>query len=245
MTILQGRPKQVVFGVPIGIIMLDTQIPFPPGDVGNATTFDFPVTFKVVRGATQERFIKHGDRSLIDGFIKAAKELEEEGVRAITGDCGFMALFQREVAESVSIPVFLSPLLMVPMVHRMLNRRQKVGILTADATSLTPAHFAAVGIGPDIPIVVRGMESQPEFSAVYLRSQSHMDFERLKAELLGVAKDIAAQNPDLGALVLECSDMPPFAAEIHELTSLPVFDFITMINMVHQAVVPKRYCGHM
>jgi hypothetical protein len=245
MGVIQGKPNQVFWGVPIGIIMLDTHIPFPPGDVGNATSYSYPVCFRVVEGATHSRFIKAGDRSLVDGFISAAKDLEENGVRAITGDCGFMALFQQEVASCVNVPVFLSPLLLVPMVSRMIRKDQAVGILTADSTSLTPRHLAAVGITPDMRIKIAGLERTEEFAAIYLQSQPHMDYDKVKREVLDVATEFTSSNPDLGALVLECSELPMFSADIREICNLPVFDFMAMINMVHQAVVPPRYSGHL
>ena len=76
-----------------------------------------------------------------------------------------MVLFQKEIADAVSIPVFLSSLIQVPMVHCMLKQNQKVGILTAKKNSLTPEHLAAVG-AENTPVCIAGMDDQKEFCDV-------------------------------------------------------------------------------
>ena len=92
-------------GETIGILILDAAYPCVPGNVGNATTYPFPVRFKEIRGSSIERLLNERDPELLKPFIEGARELEAEGVGAITGACGFMALFQKQVAESVEIPV--------------------------------------------------------------------------------------------------------------------------------------------
>jgi hypothetical protein len=48
--IYHARKGQVSSGEAIGILLLDTAVPFIPGDVANATTYDFPVCFRKVEG---------------------------------------------------------------------------------------------------------------------------------------------------------------------------------------------------
>ena len=86
--------------------MLDTVFPRIPGDIGNAATFSFPVRYKVVKGASPQRVVKEADTRLLEPFIEAARSLEKEGVKAIGTSCGFLAIFQRELADAVDIPVF-------------------------------------------------------------------------------------------------------------------------------------------
>src|SRR4051794_18491291 len=137
--------------------MLDTSFPRIPGDIGNATSFDFPVRYQVVKGASPDRLVLERDPSLLNPFIAGARDLERAGVRAITTSCGFLALFHRELADSVRVPVFSSALLQVPLVHAMLRRDQRVGILTAHSGALTEQHFVGVGWSSEkIPIKVVG-----------------------------------------------------------------------------------------
>ena len=135
-------------GEPIGILILDAAYPCVPGNVGNATTYPFPVRYHEVRGASIERLLNQRDPALLEPFIEGARKLEAEGVRAITGACGFMALFQQEIADSVDIPVFMSSMLQVPFIVRTLKRGQKVGIISANASVMTEQHLRNVGITP-------------------------------------------------------------------------------------------------
>ena len=237
--------KQCWYGESIGILILNANYPCVPGNVGNASSFPFPVRYKVVKEASIERLLKKRDQSLLQPFIDAAIELQEEGVKGITGACGFMALFQREVSEAVEVPVFLSSLLQIPFIYRTLGRRQKIAIITADSTSLTTDHFAAVGISPDIPLVISGMEEQKEFREAILEEKGTLDSGKIEKEVVDVARKIVREHPEVGALLLECSDLPPYAHAIQKEIQLPVFDFFTMIHYVHTALVRKEFNGFM
>jgi hypothetical protein len=162
-----AKREQTWYGVSIGILMLDTSYPCIPGNVGNASTFDFPVRYEKVEGASIDRLLNRQDATLAKPFASAARNLQHAGVKAITGACGFMALFQQEVAASVNIPVFLLSLLQISLIYKITGK--KVGIITANATCLTEKHFENTGVLPECPIATAGMENQPEFkSAVNL-----------------------------------------------------------------------------
>src|ERR1051326_2344380 len=149
-----------LYGFTVGILMLDTRFPRIPGDMGHAGTFDFPVRYHRVAGASPDRVVRQGHRDLLPAFVEGARFLEREGVRAITTNCGFLAQFQSELAAAVAVPVFTSSLTLVPLVSRMLAPGRAVGVLTVDASSLRPAHFAGAGIGADIPVGVAGLGSE-------------------------------------------------------------------------------------
>ncbi len=235
--------KQSWYGESIGILILDATYPCIPGNVGNASTFPFPVRYKVVKEASIERLLKQKDITLLEPFIDAAIELQEEGVKAITGACGFMALFQREVSDAVDVPVFLSSLLQIPFVYQI--KKQKIGIITADSKSLTPEHFISVGVNKEIPLLIGGMEDQKEFREAILEEKGTLDSDLIESEVVGVAKKLITENPDIGALVLECSDLPPYAHAIQKEVNLPIFDFTTMIQYVHTTLVRKEFQGFM
>jgi aspartate/glutamate racemase len=237
------------YGEAIGIMLNSTTYPLIPGNVGNASTYNFPVRIVNTpdlptnwwcdsRGADKERLGK---------VIETAKKLEAEGVKAITTGCGFYAIFQKEIAESVKIPFFSSPLLRVPIVHRMLGEKGRIGIITAGAQQLGIRHFEGVGVDPQkIPLGIIGMMEYDEFSQVVMEeSKKEADIERMELEVLDAAKKLIQLYPDTEAIIFECSDLPPFSKSVQDLTGLPVFDFITMINWVYTAVVQRKYYGFM
>lgn len=239
-----ARGGKNLYGFAIGILMLHTRFPRIPGEMGNATTWDFPVLYKVVKGASPHRVVREGDPALLEPFIEAARELEREGVRAITTNCGFLAMFQKEMAAAVNVPVFTSTLMMVPMVHRMLRPDQKVGIITVNAKTLGQKHLEGAGAA-GIPVAIAGLDTEEEFSHVLLDDEMELDVDKARAEHVRVAKRLLAEHPEVGAIVLECTNMPPYSADIQEATGLPVFDIVTLVNMVYDAVVKRRYDGIM
>ena len=233
-----------VFGHAIGILMLETRFPRIPGDVGNATTWDFPILYKVIENATPDAVVRKGGRGLLPSFIKGAQELEKEGVRAITTTCGFLALFQQKMAEAVNIPVFTSSLMQVPLVYAMLKPSQKVGIITIHAESLTQRHLSSVGVDKVSHVIV-GTEGEEEFSRKILDDEMELDVEKSRNELVKTARKMISDYSEVGAIVLECTNMPPHAAAIQQEIGLPIFDIYTLANMVYQAVVRKEFSGYM
>jgi len=239
------RKSQSWYGIPIGILILNATYPCIPGNVGNATSFPFPVRYKEVSEASIDGLINKRDPALIQPFVDSARELEAEGVRGIAGACGFMALFQREIAEAVQIPVCMSSLLQLPFIRQILPRKQTIGILTANAGALTERHFQSVGVQDQNGLIIRGLEDSTEFREAVLEEKGTLDSELMEREVVERAKELRASNPELGAIVLECSDLPPFAHAVQEAVSLPVFDFNTMIKHLQTAVVQYPYHGYL
>ena len=233
-----------IYGFSIGILMLESKFPRIPGDMGNATTWNFPVLYKVVKSASPDAVVRKGDRNLLEPFIMGAKELENGGVRAITTNCGFLAMFHNEMASAVNVPVFTSSLMQVPIVYAMLKPTQKVGIITINSKTLSQKHLGAVGVDK-VPHVILGTEDEEEFSRVILDNEMELDVEKSKAELVKVATKLITDNPDVGAVVLECTNMMPYAAAVQENIGLPVFDIYTLVQMVHLASVRQEFSGYM
>ncbi len=224
------------FGFTVGILMLDTRFPRIPGDMGNASTFSFPVRYHRVTGASPDLVVRKGAAGLLPSFAEGARALEREGVGAITTNCGFLVKYQREMAAAVTIPVFTSSLLLVPLVHRMLPAGRRVGVMTVNAASLGPEHLAGAGIGPDIPLAVAGLEGEKEFTRVMLGDEMELDPELCREEHVRVARRLVGEHPDIGAIVLECTNMPPYTADIQRETGRPVFDITTLVRMAHDAL---------
>ena len=226
------------YGVPIGIICLDVRSPKPPGDLGNGFTFDFPVRYKVVRGINTKQMVQNPDRSVLNSFIEAAQELELEGVRAITTSCGYLAWFQKEMADSVNIPVFTSSLMQLPMVARMLKSDQKVGILCADGRTLSPDHLKAVGI-TDIPVIIKGPEEDaPVFYNTYPTGGLTLDYTACREEVVDMVRSLLIEHPEIGAIVCEGTNYSNFRSAVIEATGIPFFDIVTLTRMVYQCICP-------
>jgi Asp/Glu/hydantoin racemase len=232
-----------VYGHTVGVLILETSFPRIPGSIGNLNTFSFPVVYKVVKRTNVQNIILDPDMSLISDFVQAGRELESEGVKGITTSCGFLGMFQEEVADAVDIPVFCSSLLQVPMALRMIRRNQKVGVITADSRNLSEKNLKPVGIDKPERIAIAGMENCREFWEVFFENKPLMDIQQMEQETVDVAVELKKRE-DIGAIVIECSTLPPFAPSVQRATGLPVFDFVTLTNLMHEVIHRNNFPEH-
>lgn len=217
----------------LGVLMLDTKFERIVGDIGNPQSFPMPVVYKTVKGATVSRIVKEGDKRLIRPFIDAAKELESQGADAITTSCGFLALFQKDIASGTKVPFYSSSLMQLPLVFRMFGG--PVGILTARKASLSMDHLAAVG-AEKVPSVIYGMDDMPSFTSAIVEETHPLDKEKIEAEMVHLAKQLVADHPEIKAIVLECTNMPPYKESIRKAVSLPIFDIFTLTEFVFSSL---------
>ena len=208
--------------------MLETRFPRPPGDVGNAQTFAFPVRYRAVAGASPRKVVIERDPALLAPFVDAARALEREGVAAVTTSCGFLALFQREMAAAVTVPVWTSSLLLVAEIEAGLPEGRRVGIVTADADSLSADHLHAVGARADTPR--EGLALDSRFRATLLQDLGELDAAEAARATVAAAERLIERHPEVAAIVLECTNMPPYADAVRAATRLPVHDITTLVR---------------
>ncbi len=234
-----ARGGKAIYGAPLGILMLQARFARIPGDMGNAGTWPFPVLYRVVKGASPERVVLRGADGLLEAFLEAAAELVDQGAEAITTNCGFLSLFQAELAAHVRVPVAASSLMQVPWVQAMLPPGLRVGVLTVSAGSLTPAHLRAAGVPLDTPIV--GTEGGREFFRVLIRAEKDdLDVALAEQDILEAGRELKERG-DIGAIVLECTNMPPYANALRAALDVPVFDIYSLITWLHAGLRPRRF----
>lgn len=233
------EPARYTAGFPIGIIAIDLVYPKLPGNVVNASTFAFPVFYKKVRFEIEELF--RGDEKIIAQVVAAAKELEAEGARAIVGACGFFAHFQKQVKEAVRVPVFLSSLCQLPMIRAGLPDDRKIAVVAASGDSVNESLLANVG-GRMEDCIVFDVGSWESFAPIRW-GKTVLDNGALTKDMMGLGSRIRTEFPEVGAILLECSDLPPYAWAVQRASGLPVYDFITLINWAAQGVSQQMYTG--
>ena len=173
-------------------------------------------------------------------MISGARELEREGVKAITGDCGFMAIYQKEVKAAVNVPVFLSSLLQIPFIAATLPDPAAIGIITANSKSLTPDVFKKIGVKDD-SLIIYGLEDSRHFKEAVFDETGFLDSDKIRQEVVGIAKKLTAEPPEVKSILLECSMLPPYGKDVQQAVNLPVYDYLTMIDYVYSSVVKKRF----
>jgi hypothetical protein len=240
-TLLQGgRP---FYGVDVGIILLDAAFPRPPGDVAHAATFPFPVLYEVVGNATPRHVVEEAAEGLLTPFIDAVNRLVDRGVRGVATCCGFLAIYQRELAAKSPIPVATSSLLQIPQVLRTIDSEDRIGVLTINSATLDERHFSGVGITPEerARLTVIGLEQTGHIYPTIISGGDVLDVARAETEVVEVATDAIARDPAIGPFVLECTNLPPYAAAVQAATGRPVFDAVTLITWLRNAVRQRGY----
>lgn len=249
-------PKgQFVCGYVLGMLCIDSiWQPLPPGVPMNASTFDYPVLPYFLEGmnewelfSTEEKEEKDEDQfspKIRDKLIQGAKELEKQGVRAISGSCGFMADFQKDVADAVDIPVYLSALCQIPLIRMGLKNGQKIAVLTADSVLLIPETFSGVGVNDISDLVIEGAQDCGEFALVRgTKNVGNLNPYKVEEDLANLAKKVVKENDDIGAILLECAAMPPYGWAVQNAVDLPVFDLYTMIDWIATCTLRKPFSG--
>ncbi len=236
---MKAQGGKAIYGAAVGILMLEARFPRIPGDMGNATSWDFPVHYKIVRGASPDKVVRRNAQGLLPDFIAAAQELVADGVDGITTNCGFLSIFQQDIAAAVGVPVATSSLMQTGMVNALLPAGKRAGILTISGSSLTPTHLAAAGVPPDTPI--GSTEGGREFTRAILGNEPEMDVAAAEEDNVDAARKLVASNPDIGALVLECTNMGPYAPAIRAATGVPVFSILSFVTWFQSALSPRTF----
>ena len=231
---------KTVYGASVGILMLETLFPRILGDIGNALTWPFPVRYRVVRGSNVETAVLHNGEGMLEPFIEAAQELVSDGVDGITTSCGFLSLFQSELAAAIDVPVATSSMMQAPMIEALLPPGKRVGIITVSKENLTKQHLECVGAATDLPIV--GTDDGVEFSRVIINNEQQLDVEKATEDLIAAATKLVLDHPEVGAILLECTNMVPYANNIRFATGLPVFSIYSFI-LWFQAGLSLRVFG--
>lgn len=236
---MKVKGGKAIYGASVGILMLEARFPRIPGDMGNALTWPFPVHYKVVRGASPDRVVRQGAPGLLPAFVEAAQELVADGVEGITTNCGFLSLMQADLQAAVPVPVATSSLLQVSFANRLLPEGKRAGVLTISASTLTEAHLAAAGVPEGTP--VGSTEGGREFTRAILGNEAELDIEAARADNVEAAKALVAAHSEVGALVLECTNMVPYAADIRAATGLPVFTIESFVTWFQSGLAPRRF----
>jgi Asp/Glu/hydantoin racemase len=238
---------RATYGQAVGIVMQADRILRLPGDVGNATTFPFPVRYEVVEGVDPAD-LKRPDRarSAASRFVEAARALERSGVRCIGTGCGYLSILHRELQAALKIPTFTSSLIQVPWVAATLSPGKRVGIVTADSRALDDSYFEPLGwTTRTVPVAIVGIETEQEMRFLSSESLHEENIRAMHNAMARLTERFVRAHPDVGAFVLECTNLPPFADTMQRACGLPVFDVVTLLIWAQTAVVRRPFTGYL
>jgi Asp/Glu/hydantoin racemase len=149
-----------------------------------------------------------------------------------------MIHYQEAVRAAVNIPVFLSSLLQLPLIARTIRPGRRIAILTAFTARLTPEVLRLAGLPEGVETAVASVEDTPEFLNMAVE-----DFDRdaFEANMLKAAQGLFDAHDDIGAILLECAVFTPYAAALQKRFSVPVYDFVSLIDYAHYVTNRRSY----
>jgi len=252
--LIRARPDRRVYGMGLGVMILDEVYPGFPGDVRNASAYPFPIQYEVMEGLNCYNICqnKGEDEVLVPSIVKAAKKLERMGVKAIIAECGYFAYFQKIIAGQVNVPVFMSSLVQVPLAQLSLGPQKAVGIFCGVTSGMSDAHLTACGIDLNSNFYLYGCNEEkincPEFMGLwhegYRKPLPEASYLKTEEQIVSQCQYFVDQHPDIGALVLECTGFQPFGRAIQRAVDLPVYDWSTLMDYAYSVTVHRDFYGH-
>jgi len=220
-------------GATLGVIMLDTQFPRPPGDAGNPLSWPFPSIYETLPAATPRRVIRRDLTvdELLPPCIGAVQRLVSRGARLITTSCGFLALYQSALQRCSPVPAVASGLIALPAIQSALPAGQVAGVISFDSRELGERHLRAAGADPRTPIV--GVQEGAELYRVIRDNLTTLDTRRAAQDMRDAAERLRRGTPNLGAVLLECTNMPPYRALVAKTVRVPVHDILGVVGDAH------------
>ncbi|SLM30227.1 conserved hypothetical protein [Desulfamplus magnetovallimortis] len=249
---IKTRKNHSCYGMGIGIMILDDVYPGFPGDVRNASAFPYPIQYEIVEGIDIKALLWEEDKTpCLAPIQKAAKKLERMGCRAIAAECGYFAYFQKAIAGFVDIPVFMSSLLQVPFIQNTIGPEKNVGILCYQRQFLTERHLKEVGITPGSNYIIAGASDDYACSELDMLwswevrpERPEASYQKQEEQMINACVDMCKKNPTVGAIMLECTGMQPFARAIQQAVDLPVYSWGTILDYAFSVVAHRDYYGH-
>ncbi|WP_373498488.1 aspartate/glutamate racemase family protein [Desulfococcus sp.] len=249
---MRTRKNHTCYGMGIGIMVLDDAYPGFPGDVRNASAWGFPIQYEIAEGVDNHTLVWEEDKTPCrEPILRAAKKLERMGCRAIAAECGYFAYFQKDVAGYVDVPVFMSSLLQVPFIQQVIGPRKTVGIVCAQKRFLTDTHLKNAGIDPTGNIVIAGAQDEygcPQFDTLWDHEKRpevpESFYDQSEKDMVRICRDFCRAHPGIGAIMLECTGMQPFARAVQREVDLPVFSWGTLLDYAYSVVAHRDYYGH-
>lgn len=215
----------------LGVLMLQTRFPRLPGDIGHPDTFGFPVRRVVVAGASPQRVVREQAAELLQPFVDAARRLVDQGAAAIATSCGFLALWQPQLQAALPVPVWTSSLLKLAELPP-----GSAGVVTVDGQALGAAHLQAVGADARTPVA--GLQPGCSLQRTLIDDLPALDVDAARQAVVQAALRLLRQAGPLRHIVLECTNMPPYAADVRAATGATVHDISTVLTERWSALHP-------
>jgi len=228
--------KSMTQAAELGIVEMANKPLRHRGNLGNPETFAYPVVYASAASAYTDRILNR-DPAVAADYVRQGERLQEQGIKALLTTCGFNVAYQAEIARRLRVPVATSSLLLLPLVLRLVSVDRVVGVITFDEQQLDPALLEMAGVAPAdrSRLKVLGLDGTRTWQELR-KPEPALPLEVIGDDLMLSIHRLIDTTPALGAILLECSALCPFSPAIRAATGLPVFDFVSLANLLQGSV---------
>ena len=216
------------------------------GDIDHLDTFDYDVLYRTVPGLTFA-VCQSGvySQDVKDSCVEAVEFLKAKDVSGVTGDCGFMLNIRELVENNIDKPVFMSCLGQLHSILHSIGGDCEVAVFTANSDSLEHVESELDRLSGlrehSHRLRIVGCQDVPGFDAV--AKGEKVDVEKVGPGVMELAKDFLDRHPGVRSLLLECTELPPYANVLRLETGLPVYDAVSNCNAFMSGFLTDRKFG--
>ena len=229
---------------PLGYVGVEVHFTRTAGDGANPKTWLFPLLREEAAGTTLNDLINTSPYSsdFLDKIVAAAQRLVDQGCVGIITDCGFLAKMQRELAEKIDVPVAASALCQLPSILGWVPPSKSVGVVTFDGKTLGDEHLRGAGVREEDlrRVFITGAPLGGLLRSTVDEGRREFDHYGIESEMVRCVQELVKGKPGISAVLLECTQMAPFADAIQKAVRLPVYDIHTLGCWFYQGLVNTR-----
>jgi hypothetical protein len=101
--------------------------------------------------------------------------------------------------------------------------------------------LSTAGADPATPVV--GTDGGSEFSRVMINDEERLDVAAAERDILAAGDRLVGSHEGIGAVLLECTNMVPYARALSQRLRLPVFSIYTFVTWFQSGLIPREF-GH-
>ena len=218
----------------VSLLQLDTDFLRVPGDVGCRDTFCEPLEIIRIPNATVDQIVTDQPSQIdLSPFLDAIVAAEGD---IIATSCGFLAPFQSQLQAVTDRPVIASALDQLVDIADFFNA-DEVGILTFDAGKLGKNHLPASAV--DFANRIYGLAANSHLRDVISNDRRDLDITLATQDVQSALRPCLDQP--IKALVLECTNLPPYKAAIRQMLDVPIFDILSAIEKLAPNTIQPEF----
>lgn len=219
----------------IGLVVLGDVVA-EPGSAGHPASYSGSVMVRALRHRHLRTLALRADPSLYPMIRRESERLVDYGATGIITTCGYFTPYQRDLAHDLTVPVLTSSLMQLPMISQLVGARS-ILVLASNGLAVDARCLSSAGVIDPESVQVRGMEGPGPFRTQVFDYGVIDDIESIVTQAILIVRQALDDNPEIGAVCIECGELAVASRPIRTEVGLPVFDYFTAARQFREALL--------